>query len=303
MEDFTDESAAKIFEEIGDGEEPVVEQKAESVEPQGEQPLAFKTREELLKYKLGYKTSTGKDVEEDLQTILKRASAGYNYAQRMHEYNSLMDEFNTKHKPMIDEAKTWRDKYSKFEDYAKENPEWYNHWNNAYENRLTPNQGSIGQEPDYLKQVKELLGQELAPIKEFWTSKQKEEQENLVRTEYQKLTDASNQIRKQFPTMDLDVTDPETGMSKEQEVLTYMQKSGIKDFTAAFKALFHDDIVKHQVAQTKEQQLKADQERRKNGVVEVKTKRFAPKSESIGKLSWAEIQNRALNDPEIFGTK
>lgn len=317
MQDFTEEEVAQMVEDIDkhddinhsqerSQQEESTEQQPEQEQTDAEQPLTFKTRDDLLKYKLSYKTDKGKEVEEDLATILQRASGGYHFAQRMNEYNQLMEQFNTEYKPQIDQANQLKEKYGRFEEYAKENPEWYDHWTNAWENRHQLNQ-QPGEEPQAEQSniqavLKDMLSQELGPVREFMSQQQQTLQQKQIADEDRALSDAVNKTREQFSNVDFDKTDPETGKSLEYEVLEFMQKSGIQDFNTAFKAFYHDNIVKMQVEQAREQALKADQERKKNGIIDIKTTPSKRRMPELKNINLDQAMDLALKDPDIFGT-
>ena len=276
----------------------------EAVEKPGES-LSFKTVDDLLKHKLSYKTDNGKDVEEDLATILQRASGGYHFAQRMNEYKQLMAEYDTKHKPLIEQTTQLQEKYGKFEEYAKENPEWYDHWSNAYENRhnLGTQSGEIqnDEQTNIQAMLKDMLSQELGPVKEFMTSQQQAVSQQQVTEQDRELSDAVNKTREQFSNIDFDKTDPATGKSLEYETLEFMHKTGIADFNTAFKAFYHDNIVKMQVENARDSQVKADQELKKNGILGIKTTPSAKRTPNLQGKNLDQLMEMAQNDPEIFG--
>jgi len=317
MADFTDDQVDEMVSNIeshddinGTQDEPKQsEEQPNNEEPkqeQIEQALSFKTRDDLMKHKLSYRTGKGKEVEEDLATILQRASGGYHYAQNMGEYNKLMETYNTEHKPGIEAANTLKDKYGKLEDYAKENPEWYDHWTNAYETRHTglpsgevlPDQ----QQPNMQNMFKDMLSQELGPIKEYMTSQQLQLQNAEFSAQDNAFGKVVEDTRKAHPNVDFDHTDPATGKSLEHQTLEYMKQTGIDDFNTAFKAYYHDNLVKMQVEAAIQQRDKTEVDRRKSGIVDVKPG-FRNSRPVDHKKSWDELMRDAQNDPEIFGNK
>lgn len=304
---FSDEEVNQMADDIvnldsENPEEKAVENQPEGQEPQNTepetQPMAFKTMDDLLKFKMKYETALGKEVEEDLGTVLKRAGYGYNYAQLKNEINQQKQQYETEYKPQIDEAQKLREKYAKLEEYAQSNPDWYDHWSNAWENRETQQ----GENPnaDMQSLIKEALTQELAPIREFMTARQQQEQHAQVEKEFDQQFQTVEQTRKQFPQFDFTQTDPETGKDIELEVLEYMQKSGIKDFNAAFKALKHDEIVKMQVEQQRLANEKADQERKKNGVMGVRPATTRKATPNLRGLSPDQVLQLIEKDTDIF---
>lgn len=272
-----------------------------------EQALSFKSPDDLLGHKLKYKTDRGKEVEEDIKTILTRAGAGYHFAQKMGEYNNLMNEYNSNLKPQYEEAMKLKEKYGKFEEYAKENPDWYDHWTKAYEQRGSYNidgvEDSGVNDSEHMRNMfKEMLAQELGPVREFMQSRQTEDSQAKITAEDQALDAEIVKTRESFPNIDFDRTDPETGMSLEHQVLDFMYKSGIKDFSAGFKAYYHDNLVKMQVEQAQERAQKDAAERKKNGIIGISTtpqKSARPSNHS--QKNYDQLMELALKDPEIFG--
>jgi len=311
--DYTDSDVNQMIENVdkfddinGDPnakqeEEKPAEQVQEEQPAAEEQPLSFKTKDDLLKYKLSYKTDGGKDVEEDLATILKRASGGYHFAQRMNEYNQKMQQYNDEYLPQIDSANQIKEKYGKFEEYAKENPEWYDHWSNAWENRYSQQQG-LEQDPQQtnVKMLESMLAEKLNPINDFMNSYQQQQAQAVHEKEFDQQFQAVEKTRQQFKDVDFDYVNPETGKSLEYEVLEFMQKSGIQDFNAAFKAYHHDSLVKMQVEQARAAQEKAEVERKKNGILDIKS---TPKTRTpnLQGKNLDQLMDIALKDQDIFG--
>lgn len=317
MQDFTDEQVAEMVGNIdkyddinGDPEkqsqpEQKEQEQQEQVEP-GAQPLTFKTYDDLLKHKLKYKSDMGKEVEEDLATVLQRASAGYHFAQRMNEYNQLMTDYKSKYEPSIQEANALKEKYGKFEEYAKENPQWYDHWSSAWENRhnqMTETGEMQEEQPSNIQAIlKDMLAQELGPVRDFMSQQQQTIQSKQIADEDRALSDAVDKTRKEFSQVDFDKTDPQTGESLEYQVLKFMHQSGIQDFNTAFKAFYHDNIVKMQVEQAREQALRDDQERKKNGIIDIQTTPVRRTQPNLKNLNLDQAMELALKDRDIFGT-
>ena len=50
----------------------------------------------------------GREVEEDLETVLKRASMGYHYAQKMAEFNKMKSEWEPRIKSVEELESKWK---------------------------------------------------------------------------------------------------------------------------------------------------------------------------------------------------
>jgi hypothetical protein len=206
---------------------------------------------------------------------------------------------------LIDQAQQLKEKYGRFEEYAKENPEWYDHWNSAWENRhMNQQPGGIetGEQPNIQAMLKDMLAEQLKPVQEFMSQQQSTVQRQQMEAEDKALSEAVENTRKQFSNVDFDATDPQTGESLEYQVLKFMSQNNIQDFNTAFKAFYHDNLVKMQVDQAREAALKAEQDRKKNGIIDVKTTPARRTAPNYKDLNLDQLMELAQKDQDIFGT-
>jgi hypothetical protein len=150
---------------------------------------------------------------------------------------------------------------------------------------------------------KDMLSQELGPIREFMGTQQSQLQNQKYAEEDNALNAVVNKTREAYPNVDFDHTDPATGMNLEHQTLEYMQKTGIQDFNTAFKAFYHDNLVKMQVEAAMQQREKTEVDRRKSGIVNVKPGTSNPRVVDHKNKTMDQLFMDAANDPEIFGTK
>lgn len=270
----------------------------ETAAPAEEKPyLVFKTNDDFLNHQLEYKAAD-KPVKENLQTILQRAQQGYHYAQSMQKLKMEREGFETERKTIqqqIEEAKAINDKWSKFEQYAKENPEWYDHWNSAWENR----QQAPGQQtaPDDVQaRIDAVLAEKLKPFEGLLSEKQQLEQKAKIAEEDRLLDESIKSIRSQYKDIDFDRTDPETGKSLEYQVLEFMTQSGMTNFQHAFKAFYHDNLVKREIERQKEAEQKALIDKKKKGIVDEKTVPGSRKQVDTRNMSWDQLAQLAAKD-------
>lgn len=270
----------------------------ETAAPVDEKPyLSFKTNDDFMNHQLEYKAAD-KPVKENLQTILQRAQQGYHYAQNMQKLKMEREGFETDRKTIqqqIEEAKTINDKWSKFEQYAKENPEWYDHWNGAWENR----QQAPGQQtaPDDVQaRIDAVLAEKLKPFEGLLSEKQQFEQKTKIAEEDRLLDESIKSIRTQYKDIDFDRTDPETGKSLEYQVLEFMTQNGVTNFQHAFKAFYHDNLVKREIERQKEAEQKALIDKKKKGIVDEKTVPGSRKQVDTRNMSWDQLAQLAAKD-------
>lgn len=284
------------------------EKQARTPEPEGKDdipneptPLNFKSNDDLFKHQLKY-NANGKEVTEDIATILKRASQGYHYAQRMNEIKTNESEWTQK----VSEAQSLNEKWSKFENFAKENPEWYQHWSNAWENRAaggaqesTNNSEASGGIDE--TRLTQLVESKIAPIKEFAQSQQEKEEQARLAEQDRLLENQISEVKKAYPDIDLEASDPETGKTLEHQVLEFGIDKGIKDFDAAFKVFYHDKLVARQVERAKSDVSKKIQLNSKAGILGYNptpsTKKTAP---NMNGLNYDQITDMAAKE---FGLK
>ena len=294
-QDIDVEKTISNIEKFGEANPKELQETAAPVE---EKPyLSFKTNDDFMNHQLEYKAAD-KPVKENLQTILQRAQQGYHYAQSMQKLKMERDGFETERKTIqqqIEEAKTINDKWSKFEQYAKENPEWYDHWNGAWENR----QQAPGQQtaPDDVQtRIDAVLAEKLKPFEGLLSEKQQLEQKQKIADEDRMLDESIKSIRTQYKDIDFDRTDPETGKSLEYQVLEFMTQNGINNFQHAFKSFYHDNLVKREIERQKEAEQKALIDKKKKGIVDEKTVPGSRKQVDTRNMSWDQLAQLAAKD-------
>lgn len=219
---------------------------------------ATQTQAQMFKYK-----ALGREIEEPIDTILQRASQGYDYAQKMQEFKSQQDQFATQQQ----DAKTLQGKWEQYENYSKENPEWADHVRSSWESR-----GTFGnaQQPEAGGETSSLppeFQKKMNQFDEFMTNMNQERQLNAEAKEDTILGESIATVQKEYPDIDLTYSDPTTGMTREMAVMQHAKQNSIHSFKAAFRDLYFDQIVARQVTAAKEASVKEIQERNKRGFI------------------------------------
>ena len=270
-DDINAEELVKNIETFGTAEGDTTVAKTETVESEVSSEktpevsaLQFKTMEDLLKHKLEYTADGGKKINEDLQTILRRASQGYHYAQRLNEVNTREADWKEK----LQKAEELNGKWSRFDEYAQKNPEWYTHWEQAWLNR-DKNPSQL-QDPSALDEsrINALLEERLKPFSQYMTEIEQQKVAQSRNDEDRALEEQVKSIRTKYSDIDFDATDPESGKSLEYKVLEFGVQNGIKSFDTAFKAFYHDQLVKREVERSKANASTERQENAKAGIIE-----------------------------------
>ena len=303
MPDIDVDAMVSNIEKYGDAagpqeREPEVKETLPAEPEAPQNPYHFKDADAFMKYQHEY-NADGKVVKEDLATILKRASQGYHYAQKMNQVNQTEAEWSEK----IKGYETNAEKYTRFEAYAKENPAWYEHWQKAYESRGQQQLGGgevDGQAPpqDLQALLDQKLEEKLKPFQEHFNSLQEQKARDAVLNEDKQFEAEVQSIRKQYPDIDFDATDPDTGKSLEYKVIEFGAKNRLTSFATAFKAFHHDKLVEREVLRAKDSWTKETQQQRKSGIIDIRSNPSPKNAGPVNNkgLSWDQAMELAAKD-------
>lgn len=164
---------------------------------------------------------------------------GYNYSQRMGELNKThtqkMAEAEQRAKAAQDIEQRFSP-YSKVDEYARQNPQWWQQVQAAYEQRqqtVDPNLANI------IKPLEERLNK----YEEHFTKAEQAQVLEQEKNHDSALDQEIGSIRKDFPNIDLGAQDPATGESLELRILKHAQSIGTTSFKAAFRDYLHDKLI------------------------------------------------------------
>lgn len=209
-------------------------------------------------------TWNGKQIKTPLNDprIKQWASQGYDYAQRMAEFNRQQTEFQTKSKKIQE----YESKYQPVEEYVTKNPDWWKHVNDQWQKEKTGTQG-LGDDPNNpIIQKLSAYEQELSGIKEFIQSQQAEKAAQKATQEDAALSQEIQTVRDAYKDLDWNTLD-QNGKSLELKVLEHATSNGISKFAAAFKDLMHEELIKRAEERGKENVVKERQKQTKLGLL------------------------------------
>lgn len=234
-------------------------------------------------------TALGATRKEPLSTILKRASMGYDYAQKMEAYKQQQAEIE-KAKAEADE---FRSKYAHIDEYARQNPEWYDHWSQAYEQRQAgvnqTEQPAVDLSP--IKQELDAIKSDFMSVKEFVQQQQQSQEDS-------KYWDEVKAVQKDFPDVDLNQAD-ESGKTLEYKILEHAKENGIGSFRVAFRDFYHDNLKSRMYEQAKQDLIKKDKENRKKGIVGISnTPMLSSKMPDLRSMDESQILEAAIAEME-----
>jgi hypothetical protein len=167
----------------------------------------------------------------------------------------------------IAEANGLAEKYREIDEYARQNPDWFDHWNNAYQNRSIQIGGSPenqGFDPD---QITSLIDQKLAPFQETLQQQKLRMEQERVSQEDAALDSQVDSTIKEFQDVDFTATDPNTGKSLEYQIYEFMAQNNIGDFNKAYKIMHYDQIMARNIERAKSDLVKQEQAKKKQGIV------------------------------------
>lgn len=221
-----------------------------------EAPAEQPTEKQYFEY-----SASGKTVKEDIDTILKRASQGYNYAQHM----STLKQQQTELESRMKQAQELESQWKPYMEYAQQNPDWANHWKQAYDNRFNSFSGQQNEQPSYQGQDNSEVSALKSQISELRSLYDKDKETRQIEQQDIELNNQINEVKSLYPDVDFSYSDPETGKSLEYAVLEHGSLHGISSFKAAFRDFYHDQLVTNAVSKAKENTAKELQNRQKKG--------------------------------------
>lgn len=209
----------------------------------------------------GFEWNGKKIVPDSRDKVMQWQSLGYNYSQRMGELNKTHAQ---KMAEIEERAKQYQgyDRYKSVDEYARTNPQWWEHVEKSYQARDVPQNLDPSLAPvlnpllERLNQTESVLGQ--------W---QQEKQQQEYERQDQALDTEIDEIRKTFPNIDLNSVDPASGETLELRVLKHAGQLGTSSFRAAFRDYFHDKLIELSKASALESAAKEKEANAKKGIL------------------------------------
>ena len=199
-------------------------------------------------------------VPDSKDKAIQWQSMGYNYSQRMGELNKThaqrmneIEQLKTKY--------TGFDKYGEVDNYAKTNPEWWDHVQKSYQTRETYKLD------ESLQPILNPLVERLSQTENFLNEWKQEKQQQELQAQDAKLDADIKSTQEQYPTIDLSAIDPASGETLELKVLKHASELGTSSFKTAFRDYFHDKLIDLAKSQALEGAAKGQADLVKKGVI------------------------------------
>jgi hypothetical protein len=244
-------------------------------------------------------TANGKEVvAEDPEKLKKWASMGYNYGQHMEQFKKEQDELNTK----MNDYESKYSLYEKIDKAAAENPQWWEHVQNSYNQSQgntpsTPQQEEGKELSPEIQALKEQFNTEMEDLRKFKSDILAERNAKKMEEEDTKLKGEIGKIREAHG--DLDWTTPNAdGKTLEYRILEHANNNGINSFDIAFKHFMHDELVNKAKQTALDAARKEIQRNTKLGLLGETPdplKKYTEESNSRNK-SWDDVEKDALKE-------
>lgn len=252
------------------------------IEPGAQQPAQAAQQAADFAFTVGGK-EIKLDLMKDREKLIKWASMGYEAPGKIGELNKKLEGYTQKET----QFKEWQDKYGPVDDYVRQNPEFWNHVTQSYQQQLAQQQ----QNP--LHPVVGELQKRLEGLEGIAQTFQSERQAQIAKQQDSEYTQEFTTIQKQYPKIDFSTPD-ESGKSLEYKVLEYASQKGIKEFTPAFRAFYHEELVKHAAEEAKEKIINDKQSKSKLGILGISPTRTTRISDNVKGKSYNDLTNEAL---------
>ncbi len=229
----------------------------------------------------------GKRITPESQDRVKQwASQGYNYSQRMGEFNKTKLQMEIDYANKQKAIKEQEEKFAPFvkvDEYAKKNPDWWKHTLSAYEQaqqQVDPKIQSLEQRLIAFEQAQEQRAAAEAATKQAEEAKHYDDL----------LNQQIEATRKSFPTHDLDAVDPASGKTVVVQVFEHAAKIGTGNFEVAYRDLFFPKLLEEARSSGKEALVKTTELNAKKGITVSPTPKKSPDSKPAPRGKWTDPQ-------------
>lgn len=225
------------------------------------------------------------DLAKDRDKLIKWAQQGYDAPNRIGELNKVVETYKSKEQ----QFKEWQEKYGPVDDYVRQNPEFWEHVTQTYQ------QLQAQKEQNPLHPVVGELQKRLEGLENIAQTFQSEREAQIAKQQDDQYMQEFTTLQKQYPKIDFSTPD-ESGKSLEYKVLEYAKDKGIREFAPAFRAFYHDELVKMAAEEAKEKLINDKQSKSKLGILGISptpTKRI---SDSVKGKSYDNLYKEALSE-------
>jgi len=180
----------------------------------------------------------GQKVKAPLSAVLKKASMGHDYAQKMAEFNRQRESFGEEYKL----SQQLKEQFGPVDEWVRSNPDKWEKLQAVIQAEKSGHADLDVNHPLFqeLQSLKKQLNESIMP-----TIQQMNEEKTRIKYEAEDktLSDEIQSIQEKYKDLDWALQD-EFGRSREMRVLKHASENGFKTFKSAFFDLYHDDLEK-----------------------------------------------------------
>lgn len=207
----------------------------------------------------------GKPIKATREQLIKWAQQGYDYPQKMQEFNKQRTEFETRAQAFERQRQEYEAKFAPYQqinEWAEKNPQ---DWARLQQSYQQARQTQPGIDPN-IAPVLQKYESELSEVKSFLNQIKSKEQEQLRQSEDAKLEAEMKSIRDTYKDLDFDTPDNE-GKSLDYKVLEYAKANGIRSYKTAFNDFYLPNLLTRAETLAKQDVSKTIQKNSKLGVL------------------------------------
>lgn len=241
----------------------------------------------------------GKSIKEPLETILKKASMGHDYAQKMQAWNQEKAGWSQKEKDYQTKLQAL-ERWKSYDEYAAQNKPWADHVEKMWAEKDRYSNAEINPDDPIIKHVTKISQQLEDRLKSFETKFSDVDgyiKQSKTSAEVQSLDNEIKGVQEQFKNVDFNQVDDQ-GKSLTNRIYEHMTKEQIPSFRAAFKDFYFDTLLQKERETAKESAAKDLQKRNKTGLLGVSSTPHKEdlSSSQIKNLSYEELSNAAKRE-------
>lgn len=206
----------------------------------------------------------GKDVSLPFSKVKNFAQQAYSYSEDNRTLKSERESFESERQQHLAEMEEIR----RIDAYARENPQWLSHWQQAYQaaqqqQQQQPYQG----QSDFsnpLQPVVQTLQQQVAELQSHFASHKEQAQTEAESRATKQLDEKISAYREEHPYFDWNTPD-DNGQTLEDRVIQYAADNNIGRFNVAADSMLMQQIIDKRVELAKADTAKQIQKQHKLG--------------------------------------
>lgn len=222
----------------------------------------------------------GKEIKAPIDKIIKWAEMGYDAPNKIGELNKTLESYKQKEGQFSE----WQKKYGAVDDYVRQNPQWWEHVSQQFQQVQAQQQTQSNPLMPVLQQLTEKITG-LEGFKNDFVTKQEDAAYNAE----------LDSIKKQYPKVDFDTPDA-YGKSLEYKILEHAQANGLKQFKTAFRDFYHDEILKLKEEEAKEKLISDRQQKSKLGILGISSTPTKKISNDVRGKTYGDLEREALEE-------